>query len=84
MTTQNIPRPEHPEPQLAREAWINLNGDWAFEIDFGRSGRERGLTAAETLQQTIRVPFCPESRLSGIAYTDFMPAVWYTRTVAPQ
>ena len=82
MTTQNIPRPEHPEPQLAREAWINLNGDWAFEMDFGRSGRERGLTAAETLQQTIRVPFCPESRLSGIAYTDFMPAVWYTRTVA--
>jgi len=29
----------------------------------------------------IMVPFCPESRLSGIRYTDFMPAVWYRRTL---
>jgi hypothetical protein len=27
------------------------------------------------------VPFCPESELSGIGNTDFMPAVWYGRTV---
>lgn len=81
MSNLKIPRPEHPEPQLEREAWLNLNGEWAFEMDFGCSGRERGLHQAESLANTICVPFCPESRLSGIAYTDFMPAVWYTRTV---
>jgi len=30
---------------------------------------------------TIRIPFCPESRLSGIGYTDFIPAVWYRKTL---
>ena len=28
------------------------------------------------------VPFCPESRLSGVGETDFMEAVWYRRTVS--
>jgi hypothetical protein len=28
----------------------------------------------------ITVPFCPESSLSGIGYTDFIPSVWYSRT----
>ena len=81
MTEKNIPRSEHPNPQMMREAWMNLNGEWAFEMDFGRSGRERGLAQAEALSGKILVPFCPESRLSGVAYTDFMPAVWYSRTV---
>ena len=77
----NIPRPEYPRPQLTREAWINLNGEWSFEIDYAKSGRGNGLPTAETLASKILVPFCPESRLSGVAHTDFMPAVWYTRTV---
>ncbi len=32
------------------------------------------------LQHSIIVPFCPESPLSGAAYVDFMPVVWYRRT----
>lgn len=32
--------------------------------------------------QKITVPFCPESKLSGIEYKDFMNAVWYRRTFA--
>ena len=28
---------------------------------------------------SIIVPFCPESRLSGIGYTDWIAAVWYRR-----
>ena len=27
------------------------------------------------------MPFCPESKLSGIGYTDFIPSVWYQRTI---
>ena len=73
-----IPRPEYPRPQFAREDWINLNGVWEFEIDSGDSGRERGLITSP-LGGQITVPFCPESRLSGIAHTDFMAAVWYRR-----
>ena len=78
----NIPRPEHPKPQFMRESWMNLNGTWAFEIDNGRSGVARGLSAADAvLQGSITVPFCPESELSGVNHKDFMCGVWYQRTV---
>ena len=75
----DIPRPEYPRPQLVRENWLNLNGTWQFEIDHGRSGRERGLPEAGNLSGSILVPFCPESRLSGVEYKDFMASVWYRR-----
>ncbi|MEX0886768.1 MAG: sugar-binding domain-containing protein [Phycisphaeraceae bacterium] len=77
-TTQ--PRPEHPRPQFFRDAWINLNGPWQFEIDAGDSGLERGLLERELTGQII-VPFCPESEASGVGHTDFMAAVWYRRDV---
>lgn len=79
---QQIPRPEHPFPQFERSDWMNLNGVWEFEMDFGRSGPERGLEKKTGLKDRILVPFCPESEKSGIHYTDFIPAVWYHRTVA--
>lgn len=75
----NQPRPEYPRPQFQRSAWMNLNGQWQFEIDHGASGRARGLVDRE-LTGTITVPFCPESKLSGVEYKDFMAAVWYRRT----
>ena len=53
-----IPRPEYPRPQFARKDWINLNGEWQFEIDAGRSGKERKLYEAEKLSDVINVPFC--------------------------
>ncbi len=79
----NQPRPEYPRPQMAREhGWMNLNGEWEFEIDHGRSGRARKLQKASQLSGKITVPFCPESKLSGVEYTDFMAAVWYRKQVA--
>ena len=75
-----IPRPEYPRPQLVRNEWINLNGQWEFEFDFGVSGKARKLYEAEHFSKTINVPFCPESKLSGIEYRDFIPCVWYRRT----
>ncbi|MCI5846871.1 MAG: beta galactosidase jelly roll domain-containing protein [Clostridiales bacterium] len=77
---QSTPRPEYPRPQFSRPAWMNLNGVWQFEMDFGASGRERGLVQKERLDSEILVPFCMESTLSGIGYTDFVDAVWYRRT----
>lgn len=77
-----IPRPEYPRPQFARKDWINLNGQWQFEIDNGCSGEARGLqNACVALSGTITVPFCPESKLSGVEHKDFMNGVWYKRTV---
>jgi len=77
-----IPRPEYPRPQFVRPQWLNLNGQWQFEIDQGRSGEERNLhTVGTPLNGTITVPFCPESKLSGIGYVDFIYGVWYKRTV---
>lgn len=77
-----IPRAEYPRPQFERENWINLNGKWAFEIDNGLSGEARGLqNVGVILNSTIIVPFCPESKLSGVQNTDFMYGVWYKRTV---
>lgn len=76
----NVPRPEHPLPQWERPCWKNLNGEWEFEFDFGKSALERGVIGKEKLDRTITVPFCPESVLSGIGYTDFIPAVCYRRS----
>ena len=76
-----IPRCEYPRPQLKRTAWQNLNGVWQHEADRGLSGRARGLYKAESLGETITVPFCRESRLSGIGDTDFCGAVWYRRQI---
>jgi beta-galactosidase/beta-glucuronidase len=75
-----VPRPEHPRPQCVRPDWLNLNGQWEFEIDQGDSGLERGLLHRE-LAERITVPFAPESAASGIERTDFLEAVWYARTV---
>ena len=74
------PRPEHPRPQFFRNDWRNLNGAWHFDFDFGRSGEQKGWPEDPSgLTRKITVPFCPESRLSGIGHTDFIPAVWYHR-----
>src|SRR5512145_1796940 len=75
-----LPRPEYPRPQFVREDWLCLNGVWQFEIDIANTGLERGLNRKELANQ-ITVPFCPESRLSGIGNTDFLKSVWYRREV---
>jgi len=47
-----IPWTVYPRPQLRRDSYVNLNGQWEFSAP-GYTG-------------TIQVPFCPESRLSGV------------------
>lgn len=79
MNSTSMPRPEHPMPQWERENWRNLNGEWEFEFDFGVSAKERKVWEKEKLDKTIIVPFCPESKLSGIGYTDFLNGVVYRR-----
>ncbi len=44
----------YPRPQMRRDSFLNLNGTWELSTDPGRFDR------------TILVPFCPESKLSGV------------------
>ena len=76
-----IPRPEHPRPQFVRDSWVNLNGSWTYTFDFGESGLARGLEKSEGFDGKITVPFCPESKLSGVEYKDFINCMWYQRSV---
>ncbi|MBO4325719.1 MAG: beta-galactosidase [Clostridia bacterium] len=79
-----LPRAEFPRPQMRREEknWKNLNGKWEFEFDHGNSGIARGMfRETANYSHEIIVPFCPESKLSGIEYKDFMRCVWYRKTV---
>ena len=47
-----VPWNVYPRPQMRRERWLCLNGTW--ELSFGNA------------VQKIRVPYCPESLLSGV------------------
>ena len=76
-----VPRPEHPRPDLLRDNWLTLNGEWQFEIDKAADGEARGLTYGKDLNSKIVVPFCPESKLSGLGLgnTQKLKDVWYRR-----
>ena len=59
----------YPRPQLRRESYMNLNGIWELSVE------------GQAEPFSIQVPFCPESKLSGVEYKDFIPAIWYRRFV---
>ena len=73
-----LPRPEHPFPQMARAEWLSLNGVWEFaETD---DARDTSWLSGKAYPDKIVVPFCRESKLSGLARTGFVKNVWYRRT----
>ena len=57
---RGTPWPDYPRPQLVREDWLNLNGEWFFQSEPDGPG------GGAFRQGRIRVPFCPESLLSGV------------------
>ena len=67
----------YPRPQLERDEWTSLNGDWEFAID--REARWT-LPAQVDWDSHIEVPFSPETPASGVGDTGFYNAVWYRRT----
>ena len=81
--TNNAPRPEFPRPQFDRgdASWLNLNGPWEYQTDRGLSGEQRNFQNGAAFHETIIVPFCRESELSGIGDKDFCEGVWYRKTL---
>lgn len=79
----NIPRPEYPRPQFVRDNnWINLNGEWDFSFDDSNLGIKERWYKKEGLnkfEKKINVPFCFQSKLSGIEDTSFHDVIWYRR-----
>ncbi len=85
----NIYKTEHPNPQFMRKNWVNLNGEWDFEFEKAKSGFKFSADESTALkiygencyEYKINVPFCIESVLSNIGYTDFVNRVWYRKRV---
>ena len=75
------PRAEYPRPQFERSEWINLNGEWTYELDLVNTGFDRKLFNSEGFGDKIIVPFCPESKLSGVEHKDIITGIWYHRTI---
>jgi beta-galactosidase/beta-glucuronidase len=81
---QDIPRSEYPQPQFQRDRWMTLNGPWEFEFDDAHAGAaENWAVSGHKFSRNIVVPYCFESKLSGIGDTSFHPEVWYRRTFTP-
>ena len=69
----------YPRPQLVRESWMPLNGEWEFALD--HDAIYRG--PADVLwDRTIAVPFAPETPASGVGDQGFYHACWYCRDFA--
>ena len=61
----------YPRPQMRRDSFLCLNGQWEFEVAAERP---------TTYSKTITVPFCPESSLSGVkAHFAEGISLWYRR-----
>ncbi len=75
-----VPRPEHPNPQMQRAQWQNLNGKWDFWE--GDECDEAAALGRQEFPDRIVVPFCRESKRSGLARTGFVKNVIYRREFA--
>ena len=54
LDNRETPWTVYPRPQMRRDSYMNLNGCWEFSVNYENQG-------------LIRVPFCPESQLSGFS-----------------
>lgn len=76
-----VPFPEYPRPQLQRSDWMCLNGQWDYQ---GGKNVQDALAPEKPLSfagevNKIRVPYCPESVLSGIQRKQEIN-MWYRRS----
>ena len=68
----------YPRPQLRREKWLSLNGEWDFMLDPGAACAG---PSDVSWGRRITVPFSPETARSGIHDTGFYKACWYRRRI---
>ena len=76
----DIPLSEYPRPQLVRSEWLNLNGIWDYMVDSTVIHPNSTIYPPNFPNNTekIKVPFPPESQLSGIARSGDS-CLWYRK-----
>ncbi|WP_440897486.1 glycoside hydrolase family 2 protein [Amphibacillus sp. Q70] len=80
MNDKEILRTEYPRPQFARNKWMTLNGEWQFAFDDNQLGiKDKWFETEKNLNMKINVPFCYQSKLSGIHQKAFHETLWYKR-----
>jgi hypothetical protein len=77
-----VPYSEYPRPQLQRNDWMCLNGEWEYR---GGKNLADAVNSEQPLSFTgkmekIRVPYCPESVLSGVQRKQEIN-MWYRRSL---
>ncbi len=73
LQSNDTPWSVYPRPQMRRDSYCNLNGYWDYTVV------SHGELPDEYPKQ-IRVPFCPESQLSGIGqHPQDGKFIWYRR-----
>ena len=77
----SVPLDEYPRPQLQRDDWMCLNGQWDY---LGGKSISNALNPEKPISfegefDEIRVPYCPESVLSGIQRNQEIN-MWYRRS----
>lgn len=71
----DVPHPEYPRPQMVRDSWKTLNGEWQYTITPAHADRP------EAWDGTIRVPFPIESALSNVTRAlNPEQELWYHQT----
>lgn len=77
-----VPLPEYPRPQMTRPDWLNLNGEWDYiggPLCISAANAPARPPAFPSLTEHIKVPFPPESYLSGIMRKQEIN-MWYRRS----
>ena len=64
-------RQGYPRPDFVRRDWLSLNGEWEFSFD------------EPVFDKKIIVPYCYQSKASGIGDTAQHDVVWYRRVFRP-
>ena len=77
VTSENAWR-NYPRPQMVRNSWTCLNGDWDYAITSVTNTPGR----PEKWDGKIRVPYAIETPLSGVGkFLEAEQFLWYTRTI---
>lgn len=81
----------YPRPQMVRDVWISLDGEWMFSFDdsdvgeseewFLRTEEEIEIAGGSEESKVIRVPYTYETEASGIGDRGIHPVVWYWKKV---
>ncbi|KAG7101381.1 putative beta-glucuronidase like protein [Verticillium longisporum] len=71
------PWPEHPRPQLVRDAWQSLNGIWTYQPAEEKKGVK--FLPGRPLEREVLIPSCIESGLSGLQELN-VTRMWFATT----